>query len=224
MTTRLDGTKRISGILLVAILASAAFAGQSPTPAELKTFTTTCRELRQGTIDEIRYRLRGLERASDTSGALAAKAKRQREVLEADLADLEAGRRLLVPTLRYPLAAGNIGLLPGGAIYVEQVLEDGTLLGRASFTVNVLRRRNGAERPTVVRRAVRLLIRDVDTKHVQPTADLPLSGAFYVAKRRGGDGPPEIELELWPFDTAAVKRDVLGERDAQLRPPAPIRR
>ena len=209
-----------SSFLLAAILASVAAAGQSPTPAELKAFTTTCRELRQGTIDEIRYRLRGLEHASATANK---QSSRTREALEADLVDLEAGRRLLVPTLRYPLAAGSIGLLPGGAVYVEQVLEDGTIVGRASFTVNVLRRRK-AERPMVVRRAVRLLVRDVDTRHVQPAADLPLSGAFYVVKRQRGDGPPDIELELWPFDTTAVNRDLLGERDAEVRPPAPFRR
>jgi hypothetical protein len=161
--------------------ASPAARGQTAPPAplsaSLQAFAEQCETLRRGTILKLEESLRGLK-----SGKLVTpdKAGSIRQT-EADIEALRTRRRMVVPMLRFPPRVGEIGRLPGGGAYIEQILGPSEALVRCSFNVNVIVTRNRQSINEVVHQRPLFKIRGVPTAEWGPSTDVELLGAFEIA-------------------------------------------
>ncbi|HEY1784994.1 MAG TPA: hypothetical protein VGG30_05565, partial [Pirellulales bacterium] len=182
---------------------SAAASGQTARPAALsvplQAFARECETLRYGTILKLEESLRGLK-----SGQLVTpdKAGTIRQT-EADLKALRTRERVIVPALHFPPRAGQIGRLPGGSVYVEQVLGPNEALVRCSFNMTVVVTRNKQSVSEVVHQRPLFKIHGVPTADWQASTDAELLGAFEIAgseRYQTVDGHSATVQVLKPFD------------------------
>ncbi len=197
------------GILAVWVAAPAAAQGQTapaaaPLSAPLQAFANECETLRRGTILKLEESLRGLKsghlNVPDVPGTI-----RQ---TEADIAALRTRQRVIVPTLRFPPRVGQIGRLPGGGVFVEQILGPSEALVRCSFHVNVVVTRDKQSVTEVVHQRPLFKMRGVPTSEWAESNDVELLGAFEVAgteRYKTVEGRWTTVQILKPFDMRPIE-------------------
>jgi hypothetical protein len=210
--------------LLAALFALVAWAAGSATAAAqtarpvalsapLQAFAQECETLRYGTILKLEESLRGLKSGQvvtpDKSGTI-----RQ---AEADLKALQSRQRMVVPVLHFPPRAGQIGRLPGGGVYVEQILGPNEALVRCSFHVTVIVTRNKQSVSEVVHQRPLFKIRGVPTAEWGASSDVELLGTFEIGgteRYQTVDGQSMTAQVLKPFDMRPIE-DYLRRQAAQ---------
>jgi hypothetical protein len=196
------------GILAAWAAGSPEARGQAPRTASLsaplQAFAEQCETLRRGTILKLEESLRGLKSGQvvtpDKPGSI-----RQ---TEADIEALRNRRRMVVPMLRFPPRVEQIGRLPGGGAYVEQILGPSEALVRCTFNVNVVVTRNRQPINEVVRQRPMFKIRGVPTAEWGPSTDVELLGAFEIAgteRYQTVDGQWATVQLLKPFDMRPIE-------------------
>ena len=209
----------VSALVVLAAwtVGSAAAWGQTARPvalsAPLAAFAQQCETLRYGTILKLEESLRGLKSGQvvtpDNPGTI-----RQ---AEADLKALRTRQRLVVPLLHFPPRPGQIGRVPGGGVYVEQVLGPNEALVRCSFHVTVIVTRNKQSVSEVVHQRPLFKIRGVPTAEWGASSDVELLGAFEIAgaeRYQTVDGQWATVQVLKPFDMRPIE-DYLRRQAAQ---------
>jgi hypothetical protein len=192
--------------------APAQTARPAPLSAPLQAFAEQCETLRYGTILKLEESLRGLKSGQvvtlDNPGTI-----RQ---AEADLKALRTRQRMVVPLLRFPPRAGQIGRLPGGAVYVEQVLGPNEALVRCSFHMTVIVTRNKQQVSEVVHQRPLFKMRGVPTAEWEASTDVELLGAYEIAgseRYQTVDGRWVTVPVLKPFDMRPIE-DYLRRQSA----------
>ncbi len=180
-----------------------ATAAPQLTPA-LKSFADECDLLRRGTILRLEDSLRGLKsgrvKTLDNAGTI-----RQ---TEADIEALRNASRVIVPMLRFPTRVGQIGRLPGGGAYVEQVIGPKEALVRCSFRVNVVVTRNQQAVGEVVRQRSLYKMREEPTAAWGESNDVALTGTFQIVgteRYQTDDGHWTTVQVLKPFDMRPIE-------------------
>jgi hypothetical protein len=180
-----------------------ATAAVQLTPA-LKSFADECELLRRGTILRLEDSLRGLKsghvKTLDNAGTI-----RQTET---DLEALRSRSRMVVPMLRFPTRLGEIGRLPGGGAYVEQVIGPKEALVRCSFRVNVVVTRNQQAVGEVVRQRPLYKMREEPTAEWGESNEVALTGTFQVVgteRYQTDDGHWAAVQVLKPFDMRQIE-------------------
>ena len=124
---------------------------------------------------------------------------------------MRSGRRLVVPMLRFPTRVGEIGRLPGGGAYVEQVLGPKEALVRCSFRLNVPVTRDRQTVSEIVHQRPMFKIRGQATTDWSESTDVPLSGAFQIVgteRYKTEDGHLATVQVLKPFDMRPIEEYV----------------
>jgi hypothetical protein len=179
----------------------------APPPAlspELKAFADECEGLRRGTILRLEDSLRGLKSGHVVTSDNAGTIRRT----EADLEALRTGRRMVVPMLRFPTRAGQIGRLPGGGAFVEQVLGPKEALVRCSFRVNVVVTRDRRPVGEIVQQRPLFKMRGQTTDQWSESTEVAIDGAFQVVgteRYRTEDGRWATVQVLQPFDMRPIE-------------------
>jgi hypothetical protein len=199
----------LAAVVLLAVSAAGSGAawGQTARPAALsaplQAFAQECETLRYGTILKLEESLRGLKSGQvvtpDKPGTI-----RQ---AEADLKALRSRQRIVVPMLHFPPRAGQIGRLPGGGVYVEQILGPNEALVRCSFHVPVIVTRNKQSVSEVVHQRPLFKIRGVPTAEWGASSDVELLGTFEIAgseRYQTVDGQSATVQILKPFDMRPI--------------------
>jgi hypothetical protein len=184
--------------------ASAQTARAAPLSAPLQAFAQECDTLRYGTILKLEELLRGLKSGQVVTPDKAGTIRQT----EADLKALRTRERILVPTLRFPPRAGQIGRLPGGGVYVEQVLGPNEALVRCAFHMTVIVTRNKQSVSEVVHQRPLFKIRGVPTAEWEASADVELLGTFEIAgseRYQTVDGQSATVQVLKPFDMRPIE-------------------
>ena len=195
-------------ILAAWAMASAAARGQTarsaPLSAPLQGFADECETLRRGTILKLEETLRGLKSGNlvvpDRPGTI-----RQ---TEADIAALRTRQRVIVPMLHFPPRVGQIGRLPEGGAFVEQVLGPSEALVRCSFHLNVVVTRDKQSVSEVVHQRPLFKMRGVRTDQWEQSTDVELLDAFEVTgteRYKTVDGRMVTVQILKPFDMRPIE-------------------
>jgi hypothetical protein len=185
---------------------------KAPLSAPLRAFADECETLRQGTILKLEESLRGLK-----SGQIVTLDKpaiiRQ---TEDDLKALKSHQRMVVPLLRFPPRAGQIGRLPGGGVYVEQILGPQEALVRCSYHMTVIVTRNKLAVSEVVHQRPLFKIRGVPTAEWETSTDVELLGTFEITgseRYQTVEGKSATVLVLKPLDMQPIE-DYLRRQSA----------
>jgi len=124
---------------------------------------------------------------------------------------------MVVPVLHFPPRAGQIGRLPGGGVYVEQVLGPNEALVRCSFHMTVNVTRNKQSDSEVVHQRPLFKIRGLPTAEWGASTDVELLGTFAIAgseRYQTVDGQWVTVHVLKPFDMRPIE-DYLRRQAAQ---------
>ena len=154
---------------------------------------------RRGAIAALEHKLRGLQREVRPSAQTQSQTRR----LERELADLKGGRVQPVPAIDFAPLLGQIGRLPEGGAHVEQILDDESMLVRATFPVTVVTSRGGAPRGERTHQQQWFLVRGLATDEFSEGADVPLTQTLYVSSRwhyTTATGGRHSVLVLEPYD------------------------
>jgi hypothetical protein len=114
-----------------------------------------------------------------------------------------------VPMLRFPTRVGQIGRLPGGGAYVEQLIGPQEALVRCSFRVNVVVTRNQRPVSEIVRQRPLFKIRGQSTAEWDESTDIPLEGTFQIVgteRYQTEDGRSATVQVLKPFDMRPIEQ------------------
>jgi hypothetical protein len=186
-------------VLLAAVLATQPGIAHGD-EAQLARFVESCEAARRGLILQLEHELRGL--AKDRGRTAEAQRLQQR------LARLRSGEEVVVPTLRFPVQVGEIGKLPGGECYVDQVISDNELLVRCFFPVVVATIKNFQRYRTTTTQSVQFVLRGPGLPEAHEGQEMDVAVPWTVVGRERyaveGGGEKSV-LVLTPFDLESVR-------------------
>ncbi len=201
----------------LAVFAGLALAGNMDRPTqaqttaagpvlspELRRFAEDCELLGHGTVIKLEESLRGLR-----SGQLRTKnnAATIRQA-EADIAAIKSRQRVIVPSLHFPVSAGEIGRLPGTGGHIEQILGPDEMLLKCLFRVQVVVTRHYNRVSETVTRPVLFKVRGVSTKDYSEGSDAEMLQTFRITTAetyRTVDGKSAAALIAEPVDMQPIE-------------------
>ncbi len=188
---------------------AAGLAQSAGTPAELsaelRKFADECDALGRGTVIKLEEKIRGL-RSGHVKSRNPTAGIRQ---CEADIAAIKGRSRVIVPTVRFPVTAGQIGRMPGLGAHVDQILGPSEMLVTCVFHVPVVVTKHFNSEAEMVSRPVRFKLRGLSTSQYEEATDIELLQVFRVlaAEKYQTEGGQSASVQvLEPFDMQPVER------------------